>query len=60
MQNDGFDNGDVFMHQNKLRFGHSLLCTSIDDANVGSFCHFVIYIYENLGFGKKCSYMLNI
>ncbi len=37
MQNDGLENGDGFMHQNKLKFGHSLLCTSSDDANFGSF-----------------------
>ncbi len=60
MQNDGLENRDIFMHQNKLKFDHSLLCTSSDDANVGSFCHFVINIYEILGFGKECKYMLKI
>ncbi len=48
------------MHQNKLKFGHSLSCTSSDDANVGSFCCFVINIYENFGFRKECNYMLKI
>ncbi len=60
MQNDGLENGDVFMHQNKLRFGHFLLCTSSDDVNVGSFCHFVINIYENFGFGKECKHVKDL
>jgi hypothetical protein len=60
VQNDGLENGDVFMHQNKLRFGHFLLCTSSDDVNVGSFCHFVINIYENFGFGKECKHVKDL